>query len=127
MVDVVVTAGSDRFDTTSPAWLAQVADLRAGLMRAPTGFRIDSASVAGTKGTADTVVLALPSAGTLSAATACFRAWLARDKTRTVELRWTEDGREERFVLQADAMDGQSMQELTRALGQRIAGDKDHR
>ena len=62
----------------------------------------------------------------LRAATACFRAWLSRDKTRTVELRWTDDGREEHFVLQADAMDGQSMQELTRALGRRIAGEKSH-
>lgn len=124
MVDVVVTADSERYDITSPTWLAQVADLRAELMRAPTGFRVDATSVPGTKGTVDTVILALTSASTLSAATACFRGWLNRDKSRTISVSWTVDDREEHVSITADAMDGEATRELMRALGRRIAREQ---
>ena len=124
MVDVALTTDSARYDTASPTWLDQVADLRTDLGRAGTGLSVDFAKVPGTKGAVDSIVLTLTSTSTLSATIVCLRAWLARDKTRKVNLSWTEDGRVEHFALSADSMDGEAIHEIVRALGRRIANEK---
>jgi hypothetical protein len=116
VVDVVLTTDSARYDVTDDRWSAQTRDLYNELRREVPGYRVESTVVPGAKGTVDTVILALGSAGTLSAAVACFKAWLGRDRTRRIVLTRTHDGHEERIVLAGEAVDAQTMHQLGAAL-----------
>jgi Effector Associated Constant Component 1 len=122
MIDVVVTAESSRYDASDERWLDQVRDLHADLRTEVPGFRIESVVVPGKKGVVDSVILALGSAGAFSSAVACFKAWLARDKSRRITLTWTQDGREEQIAFEGDAVDAESMRQLSEAIGRRLGG-----
>ncbi|MFG1610199.1 hypothetical protein [Actinoplanes sp. NPDC049265] len=122
VTDVVVSTDSARYDVNDERWAAQTRDLLDELRREVPGYRVESTVAPGTKGTADSVILALGSAGTLSAAAACFKAWLARDRTRRVVLSWERDGRQERIVIEGDAVDLQSIHQLGAAIGRLLPG-----
>lgn len=75
----------------------------------------------GAKGAVDTAVIALGSSGTLTAAVACFRAWLKRDKTRTLTITWTDNtGAEQRITLVGNNIDQASLQAITKAIGNKF-------
>jgi hypothetical protein len=122
MIDVVVTAESGRYHASDERWLDQVRVLHADLRTEVPGFRIESAVVPGTKGAVDSGILALGSAGAFSSAVTCFKAWLARDKSRRIVVTWTQDGQAERIELEGDAVDAASMRRLSEAVGQRVGG-----
>jgi hypothetical protein len=109
---VTVVAGTDRFDPADDRWRAQVRDLHADLDRARVGFRLDASPVPGRKGVVDTAVLALASTGAFTAAVKCWQAWLGRDRSRHIELVWTEDGRERRLVIRGDNVDASALRHL---------------
>jgi hypothetical protein len=111
-VTVTVVAGTGRFDPADDRWQAQVRDLYADLDRASVGFRRDTTVVPRTKGVVETAVLALASTGAFNAAARCWQAWLARDRSRHVELVWTQDGRERRLTIDADNADAVALRHL---------------
>lgn len=123
VVDVVVTAESDRYDDGDERWLTQVADLRADLRREVVGFRVEPTRTTGTKGAVEAMILSLGSAGAFTAAVQCLRAWLARDKSRRVVITWTHDGHEERVAFEGDAVDAGSLQRLVQVAGEHL-GDE---
>lgn len=84
---------NSRYDEDDPRWRAQVGDLVGELRREAGPVRVDRTPVAGTKGTVDQMILTLGSAGVIDAAVALLRAWLARDKHRSVEITVTGTGR----------------------------------
>jgi hypothetical protein len=120
-VELTLTTHSDRFDTGDDAWLAQEADLMASL-RAEVPVRRDMVAAPGEKGLVESIILALGSAGAFKAAVDCLRAWLARDRTRRIELAWTVDGREERIVLQGTAIDDAEFARLAELVRAKAAG-----
>jgi hypothetical protein len=67
----------------------------------------------GQKGAVETVILALASAGSVTAAVQCLRDWLTRDRTRVVEIAYTVDGREERIALRGTHIDDETARQLT--------------
>ncbi|MGH4024296.1 MAG: effector-associated constant component EACC1 [Pseudonocardiaceae bacterium] len=115
-LELTLIAGSDRFDSSDTRWLAHEADLMAELTRNVGGLRRDDTAVTGNKGATTDVILALGSAGAFIAAVECFRVWLARDRTRKIEIIWTVDGQEERVVLEATGIDRSSFERLTAAI-----------
>jgi hypothetical protein len=120
-VELTLTTHSDRFDTDDDAWVAQEADLMAAL-RAEVPVRRDMVAAPGEKGLVESIILALGSAGAFKAAVDCLRAWLARDRTRRIELTWTVDGREERVSLQGTAIDDAEFARLAEIVRARAAG-----
>ena len=76
----------------------------------------------GTKGTVDELIVALGSAGALTAAVECFRAWLQRDKSRSIDVRWDEDGGERHVTFSGDNVDAATVQEIARAAAARVGG-----
>jgi hypothetical protein len=120
MIEVVMSVESDRYDTNDDRWLDQVRDLHTDLRAQGTGLRVQSMVVPGTKGSIDTVILALGSAGVFSSAVDCFKGWLAREKSRRIVVTWSHDGRDERIVFEGDAVDQDSMLRLTEAIGQQL-------
>ena len=72
---------------------SQVAALHTDLQRETGSVATRSEPAPGTKGGFVDVVLALGTSGALVAAVEILRAWLGRDKTRSITATWTdEDG-----------------------------------
>jgi Effector Associated Constant Component 1 len=90
---------NSRYDDDDPRWRAQVGDLVGELRREAGPTRVARTPVAGTKGTVDQLILTLGSAGVIDAAVALLRAWLARDKHRSVEITVTGPDRQPTSVV----------------------------
>jgi NADPH-dependent glutamate synthase beta subunit-like oxidoreductase len=122
-VEVTITAGTVKFDPDDQRWVDQAATLYAALREEAGAVLQRGVPEPGAKGAVDTVVLALGSSGALTAAVACFRAWLARDKTRTLTVAWTDDtGDEQTVTVTGDNIDRASFQALAEAAGKRLGG-----
>ncbi|MER5358261.1 hypothetical protein [Streptomyces sp. NPDC002785] len=119
-LEVALQPGSTRFDPEDQSWHDQVATLHAALREEVEAVIRRGAPEAGHKGAVEATLLALGSSGALTAAVACFKAWLARDKTRTLTVTWTDStGAEQQLHVTGDNID---LQALTKALESR-SGD----
>ncbi|MGW1406409.1 effector-associated constant component EACC1 [Streptomyces sp. NPDC002403] len=117
-LEVVMQPGSSRFDPEDQPWHDQVAGLHASLREEVGAVLRRRVPEPGQKGAVEATLLALGSSGALTAAVACFRAWLARDKSRTLTVTWTDGtGAEQRLHVTGDNIDQASFQALTEALG----------
>jgi hypothetical protein len=81
-----------------------------------------SVPVGGTKGTLDELVVALGSAGAFTAIVECLRAWLGRDRSRRIDVRWDENGKQRHVTLTGDAIDVDSVREIAKAAAHRVGG-----
>jgi Effector Associated Constant Component 1 len=90
---------NSRYDDDDPRWRVQVGDLAGDLRREAGPVRVGRTPVAGAKGTVDQLILTLGSAGVFEATVALLRAWLARDKHRSVEITVTGTDRRTTSVL----------------------------
>lgn len=121
--EVELEPRSDRYDADHEGWQAQVAEFHAMLQAELGGVRVERTAVPGTRGGAGAVILALGSAGAFTAAVECFRAWLARDKTRTVALRWSlGDGGDDASLVLDGATDAASLAPVIEAIARKIGG-----
>ncbi|MCB5905890.1 effector-associated constant component EACC1 [Streptomyces pinistramenti] len=122
-LEVTMQPGSSRFDPEDQPWHDQVTALHTTLREEVGAVVRRGVPEPGQKGAVEATLLALGSSGALTAAVACFRAWLARDKTRTLTVTWTDGtGAEQRLHVTGDNIDQASFQALTAALGSR-SGD----
>ena len=123
-LDLVLEPRTERFDPDDDRWRRQVSDLVNGLDAEVGGVRRKTERVAGAKGVAaDTVILALGSAGAFTAAVEFLRAWLTRDRSRRLDLSWEADGRTERVTVSGDAVDMTALNRVAEAFADRI-GEK---
>lgn len=123
-IEVMITPGTNRFALDDPGWRAQAAALYAMLGEDAVAVSARSTPTAGAKGAIDAAIIALGSSGALTAAVSCFRAWLARDKTRTLTITWTDGaGAERRFDVAGDNIDSASFQALVKDIGDRLKSD----
>lgn len=123
-VEVAIVPGTGRFDPEEERWRDQVAALYASLREEAGTVLLRGVPEPGRKGEIGTVVLVLGSSGALTAAVACFRAWLARDKTRTLTVTWTDGAGEQRTVqVSGDNIDQASFQALAEGVRSRLGED----
>ena len=86
-VEFRLTASNSDYDPGDDRWLDQVAQLIEDLNDTADEVRKDTTPVAGRKGgEVEAIILALGSAGAISAAVEIFKAWLARDQKREIEI-----------------------------------------
>src|SRR5262245_20731520 len=113
-LELVIEPRTDEYSRDDERWRAQVATLHRELQA-----RVDTVArgrpVPGTKGMIDELIVALGSAGAFTAMVECFRAWLGRDKSRRIEVRWDEDGAERFVTFSGDAVDPETVREIARA------------
>ena len=101
-VSIGLVPNSARYDADDDRWRDQVADLVRDLRVETGSLSIARTPVPGTKGSLDSLVLALGSAGVFTTALDVLRVWLARDKTRSVDLTYTDrDGKQQRLNVTA--------------------------
>ncbi|MFE7313440.1 hypothetical protein ACFU7T_10070 [Streptomyces sp. NPDC057555] len=123
-VEVTIEPGTGRFDPSDQRWLDQVAALHAALAEEAGKVSRRAAPKPGRKGAVDAVVVALGSSGALTAAVSCFKAWLARDKTRTLTVTWTDQAGAEKVVkVSGNNIDQASFQALAEGVRNRLGGD----
>lgn len=120
-VELKLTTHSDKFDPDDDNWLAQETELLQSL-RGEVPVRRDLVAAPGSKGLVEGIIMALGSAGAFKAAVDCLRVWLARDRTRRIELAWTVDGHEERIVLQGTAVSNAEFEKLAEIVRAKAAG-----
>ncbi|GGU75944.1 hypothetical protein GCM10010211_47370 [Streptomyces albospinus] len=119
--ELAILPGTGRFDPEEERWRDQVAALYAALREEAGTVLLRGAPEPGRKGDIDTVVLALGSSGALTAAVTCFRAWLARDKTRTLTVTWADEAGDQRTIqVSGDNIDQASFQALTEGVPSRL-------
>ena len=120
-LELVVEPRSDDYEAADDRWRVQVGTLYQELADRVDTYR-RGRSVPGTKGTVDEVILALGSSGALTAAVECFRAWLQRDKSRRIDVRWDEEGVERHVTFSGDNVDTATVKEIARAAAARVGG-----
>ncbi len=120
-LELVIEPRSDDYDAADDRWRAQVGTLQRDLAAHVETFQ-RSRSEPGAKGTVDEVILALGSSGALTAAVELFRAWLQRDKSRSIEVRWDEEGVERHVTFSGDNVDPATVREIARAAAARVGG-----
>ncbi|GIH16141.1 hypothetical protein Raf01_43130 [Rugosimonospora africana] len=119
-LEVEVAPLSVRFDPDDESWSLQCDDLRRELIASvPGARRVDIAQV-GTKGTAESVIVALGGAGAISAMVSCFQLWLDRDRSRQIKVTWTRNGIEESLIVTGDGMSAAVLEKLADAVARRI-------
>jgi Effector Associated Constant Component 1 len=119
--ELVVEPRSDDYDAADDRWRTQVGTFHQELAAQVDTFQ-RGRSAPGSKGTIDELILALGSSGALTAAVECFRAWLQRDKSRSIDVRWDEDGVERHVTFSGDNVDAATVQEIARAAAARVGG-----
>jgi hypothetical protein len=119
--ELVIEPRTDEYSRDDDRWQAQVATLRRDLQTQVD--TVDRARpVPGTKGTIDELIVALGSAGVFTVMVECIRAWLGRDKSRRIDVRWDEDGVERFVTFRGDAVDSETVREIARAAAARVGG-----
>jgi hypothetical protein len=91
-VEISIQPSSEAYDPNDARWLSQVQNLLSGLQANVGAVRKEVTPVAGQKGGTVEIIVALGSAGAITAAVEVFKAWLNRDQTRTIEITTTVNG-----------------------------------
>jgi hypothetical protein len=120
---IVVKPVSMRYDEDDDRWRDQVADL-VGELRFEGAVAVPRQTpVPGTKGITAEIILALGSAGVFSAVVETLRVWLSRDKTRSLELTYTNArGETGRVVMTATNAGSDIMAPILEAAARQIGG-----
>ncbi|MDA1359800.1 hypothetical protein O1R50_09210 [Glycomyces luteolus] len=120
-IDLTIEPDSTRYSADHPGWSSHTAVLFSGLQSEVGGLHRSGAPTTGHRGAAEAIILALGSSGAITAAVACFQAWLKADKTRSVTLTWTDEhGSEQRITVAGEHLDQQSFQVLVESIGRRL-------
>jgi hypothetical protein len=101
-MEITLTAVSDKYDAEDDRWRGQVGELVHQLRTETDALRLERKPVPGTNGAIDELIISLGSAGVFTAVEQVFRSWLARDKTRSIQLSY-KDGQGHMQKLQVAA------------------------
>lgn len=105
--------------TGDDRWLDQVAQLVEDLRRDVGAVRKERSLQAGSKGGVEVLILALGSSGAFAAMVDIFRAWLSRDRDRSVTMTWEEGGVTQRVTVQGESVDSATLKALAAAAARR--------
>lgn len=123
-VEVAISTQTAKYAPDSPQWRREVATLNTDLHRETGSATTRSTPMPGTKGGIVEIILALGTSGALVSAVQVFRAWLGRDKTRSITVSWTdEDDKERRLTVTGENIDQQSFTALNESIGRMIERD----
>jgi hypothetical protein len=119
-VELRLDASSDRFDAADDRWLDQVAGLVGELQTEVGVISRVREPVQGSKGSLDAILLSLSSAGALTAAVELIKAWLQRDRSRSIKVSWSEEGKLQALELAGSQVDSTAFDQVVRAVTQQL-------
>ena len=116
-ITVELTPHSDRFDPNDLRWATQVGTLWQALEEEAGTVRRDATQVPGQKGGVETIILALGSAGAITAMVEVVKAWLGRDRSRSLEITTVDEAGGRRTVtVHGEQIDDATLREAVKAL-----------
>ncbi|MBN2343845.1 MAG: hypothetical protein JXX29_13455 [Deltaproteobacteria bacterium] len=104
-LEFVITPVNDNYDPSDDRWLDQVTGLLNDLQAEVGDVRKEVTPQDGKKGGFEAIILALGSAGAISAAVEMFKSWISRDKRRELEISIERDGKKETYRISSNRMD----------------------
>lgn len=115
---------SSVYDANHIGWRKQASTLSTSLSAANIGaVRKVGGSADGSKGTLDEVIIALGSAGAITAAVEIFRSWLSRDRSREIKLTIESEGKKTTIALNASSTGDSTVESIMLAALERNRGD----
>ena len=117
-MELTIKPQSDRFDEDDARWRDQVVAFHSDLRAEVGGTRLARTPAPGKKSPAADIILALGSSGALSAAVTMFRAWLSRDRTRSLKISWRDGDKERSLSVRAEDLNDETFKEVARAAAQ---------
>lgn len=120
-VELRLEPASQRFDVTDDRWLDQVAALLVDLRENVGEVDLRREAVPGAKGALQAIVLPLASAGAFTAAVEVLKAWLGRDRSRSVKVTWSGEGELQELELSGTRVDDEAFDEVIRSVVARLA------
>jgi Effector Associated Constant Component 1 len=121
-LELVVEPKSERFDEADGRWREQVGSFYRELRSEVGDVRTETTPETGAKGATTDIILALGSSGALTAAVTMFKAWLDRDKTRALDIEWTDGEQRRTLSIRGTDVGEDTFDELVRAAGRRELG-----
>ncbi|MFP5319336.1 MAG: effector-associated constant component EACC1 [Acidimicrobiia bacterium] len=118
--ELVLEPQSGRYDPDDERWREQVGQFVDALRREVGGVRRERTAVEGTKGSVETLIVALGSAGAFTAAVEFFRSWIGRDKSRSLDICWTAEEGQCRVSIRGDAVDQTTLQVVAEAAARQL-------
>lgn len=106
---------SERFDDDDDVWLGQKVELTQGTEALPE-IAVTASEQVNAKGLTESVIIALGSAGAFRAAVEFWRLWLARDRTRSIELTYLVDGAHKHIVVQGTGLGDDAFEALAKTV-----------
>jgi hypothetical protein len=110
--EIVIQPLSSAYDPGDERWLGQVQGLLASLNANVGEVRKEVTPVPGQKGGIVEIIIALGSAGAITAAVQVFKHWLDRDKTRSITVTTTKDGDTETTTITGDNITNELLSEV---------------
>jgi hypothetical protein len=124
VVEVHLEPSSGRFDMTDDRWLDQVGGLIAELREQVGPVERRRQPVAGAKGALDAIVLPLASAGALTGMVEMLKAWLGRDRSRSVKVKWSAEGKVQELELSGNRVDDGAFNGVVRAVTEQLQAER---
>jgi hypothetical protein len=108
---------SGKFDPSDGRWLSQVNELITDCQKNAGKVTKKHLPEEGKKGGIEPLLLALGTSGAITAAVDIFKAWLARDKTRSIKIKIDKEGVKQEIEVTATGMDADTVRHyLNKAL-----------
>ena len=104
-IEITIEAHNENYDESDDRWIDQVDELIADCEREAGEVQKEVQAVEGKKGGVEAIILALGSAGALTAAVDIFKAWILRDRSRNLTLKITTPEGVQEWVVSGNAMD----------------------
>jgi hypothetical protein len=111
-LEVALTVESVRYDADDARWSEQVGHLVRQLAQEVGKVRVVSEPLPGNKGGPEAIILALGSAGAFTAAIEVFRAWLARERSRSLTVTFRDGAESRRLTVTGSDVDRDSFRAL---------------
>ena len=121
-LDLVIETRSENYDRNDARWMAQVQELYKDLQREVGNIHKQVTPQEGIKGGVETIILELVSAGVITAAVEIFKAWVAQDRSRSLKLSITREGKLQEFEISGKGMRSSVIQEFMNAALGRVGG-----
>jgi beta-lactamase regulating signal transducer with metallopeptidase domain len=119
--ELSVVPATERFSALDERWVRQVLELTAELGNIHDVDVRPPMAQSGTKGVpVQEIILALGSAGGFMGVREVLYAWLRRDKSRSIEVRWSEGDKESFVVISADHLDSDAVSRVLDGVADRL-------
>lgn len=112
-IELALSVESVRYGADDARWREQVGLLVGQLVREAGAVRVVVEPQPHSKGGPEAIILALGSAGAFTATIEVFRAWLARERSRSLTVTFQEGAVSRRLTVRGSDVDRDSFRELT--------------